>query len=191
MTTAATAPADEVHHAFRDTSLGIALVAATTRGVRAVLLGDDRDDLVADLARRVPAARLLAGGRMAEQIADDVAAAIEAPGSVSDLPLDLAGTEFQRQVWHALTRIPPGATASYTDLAAQLGIPKAVRAVAQACGANSVAVIVPCHRAVRSDGTLSGYRWGIERKRELLLREGAPAGSGRSSVTPVAARTGV
>jgi AraC family transcriptional regulator of adaptative response/methylated-DNA-[protein]-cysteine methyltransferase len=190
MTTAATAPADEVHYVFRDSSLGLALVAATTRGVRAVLLGTDREELAADLARRVPAAQCIAGGRMAAQIADDVARAIEAPGSVGDLPLDLAGTAFQRQVWHALARIPAGATASYTDLAAELGVPKAVRAVAQACGANSVAVIVPCHRAVRSDGTLSGYRWGIERKRELLLREGAAAGSGRSSVTPVAARTG-
>jgi AraC family transcriptional regulator of adaptative response/methylated-DNA-[protein]-cysteine methyltransferase len=190
MTTARTAPADEVHYVFRDSSLGLALVAATTRGVRAVLLGTDREELAADLARRVPAAQCIAGGRMAAQIADDVARAIEAPGSVGDFPLDLAGTAFQRQVWHALARIPAGATASYTDLAAELGVPKAVRAVAQACGANSIAVIVPCHRAVRSDGTLAGYRWGVDRKRELLRREGGMSGSAAPSVMPVAARTG-
>jgi AraC family transcriptional regulator of adaptative response/methylated-DNA-[protein]-cysteine methyltransferase len=190
MTTAATAPADEVHYVFRDTSLGLALVAATTRGVRAVLLGTDRDDLSADLARRVPAAQRVAGGWMAAHLADDVARAIEAPGSVGDLPLDLAGTSFQREVWHALARIPAGATASYTELAAALGIPKAVRAVARACGANSIAVIVPCHRAVRSDGMLAGYRWGVERKRELLRREGGMSGSPVPSVMPVAARAG-
>jgi AraC family transcriptional regulator of adaptative response/methylated-DNA-[protein]-cysteine methyltransferase len=190
MSTAAIAPVDEVHYVFRDTSLGLALVAATTRGVRAVLLGTDRDDLAADLARRVPAAHRVAGGWMAAHLADDVARAIEAPGSVGDLPLDLAGTAFQRQVWRALTRIPAGATASYTELAAALGIPKAVRAVAQACGANTIAVIVPCHRAVRSDGTLAGYRWGVERKRELLRREGGMSGSPAPSVMPVAARTG-
>jgi AraC family transcriptional regulator of adaptative response/methylated-DNA-[protein]-cysteine methyltransferase len=190
MSTAAIAPVDEVHYVFRDTSLGLALVAATTRGVRAVLLGTDRDDLAADLARRVPAAQRVAGGWMAAHLADDVARAIEAPGSVGDLPLDLAGTAFQRQVWRALTRIPAGATASYTELAAALGIPKAVRAVAQACGANTIAVIVPCHRAVRSDGTLAGYRWGVERKRELLRREGGMSGSPAPSVMPVAARTG-
>lgn len=187
MTTAATATADEVHHVFRATSLGVALVAATTRGVRAVLLGNDRDELAADLARRMPAARLVAGGWMAERLAGDVAAAIEAPGSAGDVPLDLAGTAFQRQVWHALARIPPGKTASYAELAVELGVPKAVRAVAQACGANSIAVIVPCHRAVRSDGTLAGYRWGVERKRALLQREGRMSDPHAPSVMPVAA----
>lgn len=172
MSTASNDTADEIHHVFRDTSLGIALVAATAQGLRAVLLGNDREELVADLARRFPGSRLSRGGAAAERMADRAVAAIEAPGSMSDLPLDLAGTAFQRQIWHALARIAPGTTASYTDLAAGLGIPRAVRAVAQACGANHVAVIVPCHRAVRSDGALSGYRWGVERKRELLLREG-------------------
>ena len=98
---------------------------------------------------------------------------IEAPAIGLDLPLDVRGTAFQERVWQALREIPAGSTASYTDIAQRIGAPKAVRAVAQACGANSLAVAIPCHRVVRSDGNLSGYRWGVERKRQLLERESA------------------
>lgn len=160
-----------IEYVFRETSLGLALVAATARGVRAVLLGDDRTELEADLRRRSNGTPLQAGGPMADRFADSVVTVIESPGAEAAIPLDLAGTDFQRQVWDALMHIPPGATASYGEIAERIGAPGAVRAVAQACGANSVAVVVPCHRAVRSDGALAGYRWGVDRKRALLAKE--------------------
>ena len=161
----------EIEFTFRDTSFGLALVAATARGLRAVLLGDERAALEADLRKRFSGVARQAGGAMADRFADSVVKVTETPGAEVAIPLDLAGTDFQRLVWDALMRIPAGTTASYTGIAEQIGAPGAVRAVAQACGANSVAVIVPCHRAVRSDGTLSGYRWGVERKRRLLEHE--------------------
>nr|MBK7068582.1 methylated-DNA--[protein]-cysteine S-methyltransferase [Deltaproteobacteria bacterium] len=152
-------------------SLGLALVAWTDRGVRAVLLGDDQAALTLDLQARLPGASLVAVEASADDPLSRVIALIESPRVAQPIAIDAGGTAFQRSVWEALREIPAGSTASYTDLARRLGRPSAVRAVAGACAANPLAVVVPCHRAVRSDGTLAGYRWGVERKRALLSRE--------------------
>jgi AraC family transcriptional regulator, regulatory protein of adaptative response / methylated-DNA-[protein]-cysteine methyltransferase len=152
-------------------SLGSILVAATARGVCAITLGDDPDELVRDLQDRFPNATLSGGDAAFEQWVATVVGFVEAPQLGLDLPLDVRGTAFQQRVWKALREIPPGSTASYADIATRVGAPKAVRAVAQACAANSLAVAIPCHRIVRKDGALSGYRWGVDRKRELLKRE--------------------
>ena len=149
-------------------SLGHILVAESGKGVYAILFGDNADAMVRDLQERFPQAKL-AGGDKGKL--DDVIRFIENPASEPDFPLDLQGTAFQQQVWKALRAIPAGKTASYMDVAKRIGAPAAVRAVAQACAANPLAVVVPCHRVVRSDGGLSGYRWGVERKRRLLNRE--------------------
>lgn len=163
-----------------DSSLGRVLVATCDDGIAAVLLGDDDDLLRADLERRFPAVRLRPADQRTREAAALVDAAIAsgqagARTSVFDIPLHLRGTPFQRAVWQALRDIPRGRTATYAEIAARLGRPSAVRAVAQACAANAHAVLVPCHRVVRSDGGLSGYRWGVERKRMLLREEGALA----------------
>lgn len=152
-------------------SLGHVLVAATATGVCAVLLGDDPKELLAELQRRFPEAVLVPGGSALQRQASRVRKAIEQPSEKVTLPLDLRGTAFQQRVWRALQRIPSGRTTSYGQLARSLGMPRAVRAVASACGANPVAVLVPCHRVLGSDGKLTGYRWGLQRKRELLERE--------------------
>jgi AraC family transcriptional regulator of adaptative response/methylated-DNA-[protein]-cysteine methyltransferase len=152
-------------------SLGLALVAWTDRGVCAVLLGDDRAALILDLRARLPGASLVEVEASADDPLSRVIALIESPRVAQPIAIDAGGTAFQRSVWAALGEIPAGSTASYTDIARRLGRPSAVRAVAGACAANPLAVVVPCHRAVRSDGTLAGYRWGIERKRALLSRE--------------------
>jgi AraC family transcriptional regulator of adaptative response/methylated-DNA-[protein]-cysteine methyltransferase len=162
-----------IRYAVGRSSLGRVLVASTDKGVCAILMGDARDALVRELKRRFPKAELVAGDRTFEGVVARVVALVEAPASGSDLPLDLQGTTFQRRVWRALQAIPAGATASYTDIARRIGAPTAARGVAQACAANPVAVAVPCHRVVRSDGSISGYRWGVGRKRALLDREGA------------------
>jgi AraC family transcriptional regulator of adaptative response/methylated-DNA-[protein]-cysteine methyltransferase len=154
-------------------SLGTLLVAKSGKGVCAVLIGDDAEVLTRDLQSRFPHAHLVADEADLAQLVAQVVAFVEAPTMSLQLPLDVRGTEFQRRVWQALQGIPAGSTASYADIAARIGAPKSVRAVAQACGANPVAVVIPCHRVVRSDGALSGYRWGIERKRTLLEREAA------------------
>ncbi len=151
--------------------LGAVLVAATETGVCAVFLGDDPDALVQELQDRFPKALLVGGDRDFEGHMAKVIGSVEAPGQGLHLPMDIRGTAFQQRVWQALRDIPAGATASYTDIARRIGAPKAVRAVAGACGANPIAVAIPCHRVVRRDGALSGYRWGIERKRALLQRE--------------------
>jgi len=161
----------EVRFAIGECSLGSVLVAATVRGVCAILLGDDPDELLRDLQDRFPRAGLIGGDDEFEQLVARVVGFVEAPGRGLDLPLDLRGTTFQQRVWQALRQIPPGGTASYAEIARRIGSPKAVRGVANACAANSLAVVIPCHRVVRSDGGLSGYRWGIERKRSLLDRE--------------------
>lgn len=150
-------------------SLGAVWVAGTEKGVRAIWLGDD----LGGLRERFPAARLEAAGAAFQKLAEQVIAEIEKPGARSRLPLDVRGTSFQRQVWQLLKSIPPGSTASYTEVAARLGRPKSVRAVAGACAANLHAVLIPCHRVVRADGSLSGYRWGVALKRALLAREKA------------------
>ncbi|MGE5088383.1 MAG: bifunctional DNA-binding transcriptional regulator/O6-methylguanine-DNA methyltransferase Ada [Candidatus Levyibacteriota bacterium] len=156
-------------------SLGSILVAASGRGVCAILLGDDPDALLRDLQDRFPRARLIGGDAKFERLVARVVGFVEAPGIGLDLPLDLRGTAFQQRVWQALRAIPPGETASYTDIAARIGAPRSVRAVAGACAANPLAVAIPCHRVVRNDGGLSGYRWGVERKRVLLDREARAA----------------
>ncbi len=152
-------------------SLGAILVAATEKGVCSILLGDDPDDLVRDLQDRFPRAQLIGGDQDFEALMAKVVGFVETPARGLDLPLDVRGTAFQQRVWQALREIPPGSIASYAEIAARIGAPKAVRAVAQACAANAIAVAIPCHRVVRKDHALSGYRWGIERKRRLLDRE--------------------
>jgi AraC family transcriptional regulator of adaptative response/methylated-DNA-[protein]-cysteine methyltransferase len=160
-----------IHFAIGESSLGPILVAKSDRGVCAVLIGDNPEDLVKDLQDRFPKANLVGDESGYEEMVAKVVGLIEAPSVGLDLPLDIQGTAFQQRVWNALQRIPVGSTASYADIAKQIGMPKSVRAVAQACAANSIAVAIPCHRVVKSDGKLSGYRWGVERKRTLLERE--------------------
>ena len=163
---------NDIRFAVGQCSLGAILVAQSARGVCAILLGDDPHQLVCDLQDKFRRANLIGADHEFEQLIAKVVGFIEAPAIGLDLPLDVRGTAFQERVWQALRDIPPGSTASYADIAQRIGSPKAVRAVAQACGANSLAVAIPCHRVVRSDGNLSGYRWGVERKRQLLEREG-------------------
>jgi AraC family transcriptional regulator of adaptative response/methylated-DNA-[protein]-cysteine methyltransferase len=161
----------DICFALAQCSLGAILVAESERGVCAIALGDEPDALLRDLQDRFPRARLIGGDAAFERRVAQVVGFVEAPRIGLDLPLDLRGTAFQQRVWQALRDIPPGRTLSYTELAARVGRPEAVRAVASACAANTLAVAIPCHRVVRSDGTLSGYRWGVERKRALLRRE--------------------
>jgi AraC family transcriptional regulator of adaptative response/methylated-DNA-[protein]-cysteine methyltransferase len=160
--------------AVGECSLGSILVATSVRGVCAILLGDDPAALVKDLQDRFPKARLIGGEPGFERLVARVVGFVEAPALGLDLPLDVRGTAFQQRVWQALRDIPAGTTATYSEIAGRLGVPKAVRAVAQACASNGLAVAIPCHRVVRSDGALAGYRWGVERKRALLDREAAP-----------------
>jgi AraC family transcriptional regulator of adaptative response/methylated-DNA-[protein]-cysteine methyltransferase len=163
----------EIRFAVGECSLGSILVAQSERGVCAILLGDDPEALVRDLENRFPKATLIGGDAEFEKLVAQVIGFVEAPRLGLNLPLDVRGTAFQQRVWHALRAIPPGTSASYTEIAKWIGSPKSVRAVAQACAANSLAVAIPCHRVVRTDGGLSGYRWGVERKRALLEREAA------------------
>ncbi len=163
----------EIRFAVGESSLGPILVAESDIGIVAVSLGSDAGQLVAELQDRFPRATLVGGDAGFEARVAQVIGAVETPGLGLDLPLDIRGTAFQQRVWQALRQIPAGKTLSYAELADAIGEPKAVRAVASACGANTLAVLVPCHRIVRTDGSLSGYRWGVERKRDLLLREGA------------------
>lgn len=160
-----------IHFAIGQCSLGAILVAQSRRGICAILLGDDPELLLRNLQDKFPQAQLIGGDRDFEKLIAQVVGLIEAPALGLNLPLDIRGTAFQERVWQALREIPPGVTVSYADVAARIGSPKAVRAVAQACGANAIAVAIPCHRVVRKDGDISGYRWGVERKRELLKRE--------------------
>jgi len=160
-----------IRFALGECSLGSILVAATEKGVCAILLGDEPAALLRDLEDRFPKAELIGGDRDFEQLVAKVVGFVEAPALGLDLPLDVRGTAFQQRVWETLRAIPAGATASYTEIAKRIGRPKAVRAVAQACAANAIAVAIPCHRVVRNDGALAGYRWGIARKRALLARE--------------------
>lgn len=161
----------EIRFAIGECSLGAILVAQSDRGICAILLGDDPGELVRDLQDRFPHAHLIGGDTGFEQLIATVVGFVEAPGIGLDLPLDVRGTAFQQRVWQALREIPAGETASYRDIADRIGSPGAVRAVAQACAANHLAVAIPCHRVVRNDGGLSGYRWGVERKRALLEKE--------------------
>lgn len=160
-----------IRFAVGECSLGSILVAQSERGICAILMGDDPDALVRDLQDTFPKAELIGGDAGFEQLVAKVVGLIEAPSIGLDLPLDVRGTAFQQRVWQALREVPPGSTTSYTEIAARIGAPKAVRAVAQACAANHIAVAIPCHRVIRRDGNTSGYRWGVERKRALLERE--------------------
>lgn len=163
----------QIHFAVGRCFLGDILVAASARGVCAILLGDDPARLLRELQDCFPRAELLGGDARFERMVAQVVGFVEAPRKGLGLPLDVQGTAFQQRVWQALRRIPPGRTASYAEIAKRIGAPKAVRAVAGACAANRLAVAIPCHRVVRSDGSLSGYRWGIARKRALLGHESA------------------
>ena len=161
----------EIRFAVGECSLGSILVARSERGVCAILLGDDPEALARDLQDRFPRATLIGGDAEFERLVARVVGFVEAPGLGLDLPLDVRGTAFQQRVWQALREIPAGSTATYTEIAARIGSPRAVRAVAAACAANPLAIAIPCHRVIRNDGGLSGYRWGVERKRTLLRRE--------------------
>jgi AraC family transcriptional regulator of adaptative response/methylated-DNA-[protein]-cysteine methyltransferase len=161
----------QIHFGIGDTSLGLVLVAASAKGVCSILFGAQRAALARDLERRFAGAELVRDDAKLRAALATVRAFIDAPSKGLDLSLDLAGTDFQKRVWRALTKIPPGATASYAQIARRIDAPKAFRAVAQACGANPIALAIPCHRVVRGDGALSGYRWGVGRKRSLLARE--------------------
>jgi AraC family transcriptional regulator of adaptative response/methylated-DNA-[protein]-cysteine methyltransferase len=169
---------EEIRFAVGQASLGAILVASSEKGVVAILIGEDPNKLVRNLQDRFPKARLIGGDGAYESLVAQVVGLIEAPGLGLNLPLDVRGTAFQQRVWQALQKIPIGQTASYSDIAAQIGSPKAVRAVASACAANNLAVAIPCHRVVRSDGSLANYAWGVERKRQLLTSEGTSVKSG-------------
>jgi AraC family transcriptional regulator, regulatory protein of adaptative response / methylated-DNA-[protein]-cysteine methyltransferase len=160
-----------IRFAIGQCALGAILVAQSERGICAITLGDDPEALARELQDRFPQARLIGGDADFERVVAQVVGFVEAPGVGLDLPLDVRGTAFQQRVWQALRQVPPGQTVSYTEIAQRIGAPQSVRAVAQACGANALAVAIPCHRVVRHDGALSGYRWGVERKRSLLERE--------------------
>jgi AraC family transcriptional regulator of adaptative response/methylated-DNA-[protein]-cysteine methyltransferase len=160
-------------YAVGKSTLGTVLVASSAKGVAAILIGDDTAALVEELQASFPSTALRA--KDDERLIGRVVGLVEDPSATVDLPLDIRGTPFQQKVWTALQAIPAGITETYSDLAIRVGDPKAVRAVASACAANKLAVAIPCHRVLRTDGSLSGYRWGVERKRALIEREAAPA----------------
>jgi AraC family transcriptional regulator of adaptative response/methylated-DNA-[protein]-cysteine methyltransferase len=169
-TVRAGADGERVRYVTRPCSLGRIIVAWTDRGACDVQFGETDEALVARIRRRFPRASLERDG--APGWVDDVIEAVDMPRPL-DIPLDIEGTAFQQRVWQALREIPAGRTASYAEIARRIGAPKSVRAVAQACASNTIAVAIPCHRVVRNDGALSGYRWGVERKSALLRREAA------------------
>ena len=165
---------ESIRFAVGQCSLGSILVASTEKGVCAIQFGDDPGALVHDLQDTFSKAELIGGDGDFEELVAKVVGLVEAPAQGVDLPLDVRGTAFQQRVWQALREIPPGSTRSYAEIAKRINAPKAMRAVAQACLSNAIAVAIPCHRVVRTDGGLSGYRWGVERKRALLEREATP-----------------
>lgn len=162
---------EHISFAIGQSSLGEILVARSGKGICAILIGDKPEPLIQDLQHRFPTAKLTRDQSGIEDLARKVCELIEKPKDAVKLPLDIKGTSFQQRVWKALQQIPVGSVATYSEIAKKLGDPRAVRAVARACASNALAVAIPCHRVVRSDGGLSGYRWGVERKRELLDRE--------------------
>ncbi len=168
---AANGAGEEIHFAFGHCSLGRVMVAITTRGICALAFGDSDESLEFELRKKFRHARLLRGGAEFGDLMSRVVALAENPKMDHRLPLDIRGTAFQRKVWEAIQRIPAGMPSNYQEIARSVGAPDAARAVAQACGANTIAVAIPCHRVLRKDGTLSGYRWGVERKKKLLDRE--------------------
>jgi AraC family transcriptional regulator, regulatory protein of adaptative response / methylated-DNA-[protein]-cysteine methyltransferase len=168
---------ETIRFAVGDSSLGKLLVAVTATGICAILFGKSADAMSRDLQDRFPAARLIESGPDLHPVLTTVLGLIEAPASGLDLPLDVRGTPFQRQVWQALREIPAGATASYSEIAERIGAPQEAYAVGEACASNPIAVAIPCHRVLRKNGELAGYRWGLPRKRILLARE-AEGGKG-------------
>jgi AraC family transcriptional regulator, regulatory protein of adaptative response / methylated-DNA-[protein]-cysteine methyltransferase len=162
---------DEIQFAVGTCSLGLILVAGSQKGICAILFGESLEALRRDLQSRFLEAELIGADVAFVALADTVRGFVEYPARGLDAPLNLRGTDFQQKVWRALCDIPAGTTTSYADIAGRVGAPQSARAVAQACAANPLAVAVPCHRVVRQDGSLSGYRWGVERKRALLARE--------------------
>jgi AraC family transcriptional regulator of adaptative response/methylated-DNA-[protein]-cysteine methyltransferase len=165
--------AESIRFAVGECSLGAVVVAAGARGICAILLGDDPATAVSDLQGRFPEAQPIADSQSFEPVMARVIGFIETPARGLDLPLDPRGTAFQRRVWKELCQIPPGSTATYSEIARRLGAPKEAYLVGEACAANPIAVAIPCHRVVRKDGSLAGYRWGMKRKRVLLQREAA------------------
>ena len=165
------APGETIRYALATSSLGRLIVGLAEKGVCFIAFGDSDEELVQALASRFERARIAPAAASDSQLVAAVVALVDDPAHAPDLPLDVRGTAFQQRVWAALTQIAPGETVTYAELARRIGRPSAVRAVAQACGANPVAVAVPCHRVIGTDGSLTGYRWGVERKRELLKRE--------------------
>lgn len=161
---------DRISYVLGRCSLGALIVAASGKGICAIALGDDPEELIRETLVRFPSATAADASGLNALLAG-VVDLVEHPWRASDLPLDIRGTAFQRKVWQALRAIPAGRTASYRDIAQRIGQQRAVRAVAGACAANALAIAIPCHRVVRSDGSLSGYRWGGLRKRALLDRE--------------------
>ena len=170
-----------IRYAVVPSYLGWVLVAVTGRGICRIDFGDDPEILEMRLAANFPRAEIQADDPVITSIIAQTIAFLEAPGKGLELPLDIQGTAFQQRVWSALQQIQPGTTASYAEIAAQIGNPKAARAVAQACAANKLAVAIPCHRVVRGDGGLGGYRWGTQRKRALLDREASQACGGKEA----------
>lgn len=166
---------EEIKFAVGQTSLGAIVVASSKKGVAAILLGDDPHELVRSLQDRFPKARLIGGDRDYEALVARVVGFVEAPSIGMNLPLDVRGTAFQQRVWQALREVPVGETVCYAEIARRIGSPQAARAVAAACAANNLAITIPCHRVVRTDGALSGYAWGVERKRALIDREASQA----------------
>jgi AraC family transcriptional regulator of adaptative response/methylated-DNA-[protein]-cysteine methyltransferase len=173
-----------IRFAVGECSLGSVLVASSERGICAILLGDDPDVLARRLQDEFPSAELIGGDAEFERLVARVVGFVETPAIGLDLPLDVRGTAFQQRVWQALRALPSGTTASYSEIARRIGAPRAVRAVAQACAANRLAVAIPCHRVVRHDGGLSGYRWGVERKAALLAAEAQDARAPRAGGGP-------
>jgi len=173
-------PSREIHASIHPCDLGLVLVAVTSAGVCAVLLGDDPDALREELSQRFPRARILSSAPADRQLVRAVLDLVEHPQKAADLPLDIQGTAFQHRVWNALREIPPGTTRTYAEVAAALGSPRGARAVAAACAANPIAVVIPCHRVVGVGGRLAGYRWGLQRKETLLERESSATPRGRS-----------
>ncbi|MEX2165758.1 MAG: bifunctional DNA-binding transcriptional regulator/O6-methylguanine-DNA methyltransferase Ada [Methyloceanibacter sp.] len=167
--------AADIKYAISKCSLGAILVASSGKGVCAILFGDKLDALRRDLQKLFPRAKLIAGDKNFEQLVTKVIAFVENPKAGLNLPLDIRGTAFQHRVWEVLRRIPAGSTASYAEIAQAIGAPGSARAVARACASNRIAVAIPCHRVIRSDGSLSGYAGGVSRKRALLARERARA----------------
>lgn len=172
---------NNIQYIITKCSLAPVIIAGTREGVCSVLFADDADTLLPKLREYFPGYEFSAGDKAFSNVAAKVLAAIEAPLDNVAPTLDMIGTTFQRQVWQALRDIPVGCTATYSQIAKRIGAPKAVRAVANACGANPIGVIVPCHRVIRTDGTLGGFRWGLERKKQLLEREKQLVGSPMSA----------